>query len=171
MTAVFAPSTFLVTPRPAPPRQNLPDLHISNVRWGVPLMRPLTGKRGSKRVGLEYERRVHDVMTAIYGTNYVMSPPILYTLRGHRKMAIPDGILRLQDVLWILEVKLGHTERVWEQLMERYVPLVRALEPGRRIRAVEVCRSYDPAVNVPHTLITSLHSGCSPGLEVMQWKI
>ena len=78
-------------------------------------------------------------------------------MAAHRHFAIPDGILRLDGTVIVIEVKLCHTVAVWPQLMERYAPLVRVLTPGAPLRTVEVCRSYDPAVNVPHTVIESLH--------------
>jgi hypothetical protein len=173
---VWQSDTFLPCQRPSPARRfsHAADLHIANVRWGTPLVRPLTRPRGAKKAGILYERKVQDVLMAIYGTLYEPSPVINYTLRGVRKAAIPDGILRLGDVAWIVEVKLAHTVRVWEQLMDRYVPLVRALEPQRRIRAVEVCRTYDPHVVMPgpHALIHSLHKSAPLGaLEVLQWRI
>jgi len=173
--AVWRTDTFLHSPRRHPIARPLesPNPHISNVRWGSPLVRPLTRPRGAKKAGILYERKVQDVLIAIYGTAYEPSPVINYVLYGHRKAAIPDGILRLGAELWIIEVKLAHTVRVWEQLMDRYVPLVRALEPQRRIRAVEVCRSYDPAILMPgpHDLIKSLHKPSTGALEVLQWRI
>jgi len=119
-----------------------------------------------------YERRVLDVLSAIYGEHFRPSPAIEYVRRGKRRLAIPDGLLYFDDHLVVVEVKLAHTELVWDQLIERYRPLVRLLHPHLKVRTVEICRSYDPAVNVPHSLITSLHSGAArPGLEVMQWRI
>lgn len=89
-------------------------------------------------------------------------------------MAIPDGVLVLPEWTVIVEVKLAHTEAVWEQLMERYLPLVKCLTSAP-LRGVEICRSYDPAIPLPgrHTLIDSLHRppGCAGDLEVMQWRI
>jgi hypothetical protein len=179
MTGVWRSDTFL-SPPPRCPIVFKPSPDLENVRWGVPLKRPLTRPRGAKKAGILYERKVQDVLMAIYAAAYEPSPVIQYTLRGVRKAAIPDGILRIGDTLWIIEVKLAHTVRVWEQLMDRYVPLVRALEPQRRIRAVEVCRSYDPAVILPgpHALTTSLHRsaprsgrGGDHSLEVLTWRI
>jgi hypothetical protein len=49
---------------------------------------------------------------------------------------------------------------------------VRLLHPHLKVRTVEICRSYDPAINIPHSLITSLHSApAKVPLEVMQWRI
>jgi hypothetical protein len=129
--------------------------------------------RGAKLAGLRYEQRVADVLTAIYGGRFVRSPRILYRKAGRLTCAVPDGILYWRDTPIIIEVKLAHTETVWEQLMSRYLPLVTRLHGRQPVRAVEVCRSYDPAIDVPHMLITSLHKPApiGPSLEVLQWRI
>jgi hypothetical protein len=114
---------------------------------------------------------VSDVLSAIYGSEYRPSPTIQYSRFGRRHFAIPDGILYWRDFAIVVEVKLAHTETVWDQLIEKYRPLVRLLHPTLKVRTVEICRSYDPAISIPHTVITSLHSGCSPGLEVLWWRI
>jgi len=129
-------------------------------------------RRGQKKVGLDYERRVQDVLGAIYGERFLRSPVIRYRQNGAARRAIPDGLLYLDDSVIITEVKLSHTEDVWEQLIERYLPLVEILCPHHRVRAVEICRSYDPARSaIPHTLITSLHHKPHNGLEVLRWRI
>lgn len=181
---VFDPQVFLPPP---PPRQSAgscrlrpvrisgaraPESFATNVRFAQESPPPQTLKaRGVKKVGLAYERRVIDVLSAIYGDQFVTSPMIYYSRHGKPQRAIPDGLLYLHDTVCIIEVKLAHTAAVWEQLMERYVPLVTLLHVQSPVRAIEVCRSYDPAIDVPHTLITSLHSGCAPGLEVLRWRI
>jgi hypothetical protein len=172
MNGVFDASVFDVT-APTKPRGAGVHALFSNVRWTDAFVRSgAVRPRGAKRAGLDYERKVIDVLAAIYGTSFTPAPVIRYSMRRASMAAIPDGILRLADEIFILEVKLAHTERVWEQLMERYLPLVRVLEPQRRVRTVEICRSYDPAVQLPgpHTKIESLHKPGS-GLEVLQWRI
>jgi len=160
-----------------------PSTSYRNVRWSdAASVMPFQRKRhhGAKKLGVEYEQRVCDVLEAIYGEAFVRAPAIRYFTNNGPKAAILDGLLRLDDQVLIIEVKLAHTERVWEQLMDRYLPLVGALEPGATIRPVEICRSYDPAVRLPglHTLITSIHEnglwpGRAPcvGLEVLRWRI
>lgn len=173
--SVFEPTTFMVTPRSCPPASWAGAAQdgrgYTDVRWstGPPGHRP--GRpRGAKLEGLKYERKVHDVLSAIYGSKYTPSPVIQYQRRNRRRRAIPDGILRCDGQIYILEVKLSHTVDVWEQLMDRYAPLVAILEPGTRLRTVEVCRYYDPALPIPHTKISSLHRP-GTGLEVLQWRI
>jgi hypothetical protein len=178
MTPVFDPGTFLLRPRgnPAswPGRDNSGGgvRRYTNVRWSPPIERSQVRKTvGVKRVGLDYERKVLDVLSAIYGDKFVCAPAIRYEYRRKSRLAIPDGILRLsRENIIIVEVKLSHTLEVWEQLVERYATLVRSLERGATVRTVEVCRYYNPDIPVPHTLTQSLHRP-GTGLEVMQWKL
>lgn len=146
---------------------------FSNVRWSHRSPPAPRARRGVKRLGIAYERRVLDVLTAIYGWSFKPSPIIDYTDQdGRPTFAIPDGVLWVDGWVIVIEVKLAHTANVWPQLMDKYLPLVKMLEPRTRIRTVEVCRSYDPGVLLPgpHTLIGSLHRD-GRGLEVLQWKI
>src|SRR4249919_2744922 len=125
---VWSADTFLVKPRAAPP--SVPDsrVYATHVQLAAaPRLLAAARPRGVKRLGLMYERRVIDVLSAIYGSRFVPSPSILYTRHGRMHRAIPDGLLYLNGVAIITEVKLAHTEAVWEQLMERYRPLVRLL--------------------------------------------
>ena len=127
---------------------------------------------------MAFEQRVVDVLSAIYGVAFEPAPTIRYRRHGVPQSAILDGLLRLPNETVVIEVKLRHTERVWEQLIERYGPLVRQLEAGR-VRLVEICRSFDPAVAIPCRRITSLHEGhacvpapeAQPRLEVLTWRI
>jgi len=172
---VFDADTFLTHPRPAAPLPPDAKVYAHDVKIveTPPLLRAARRPRGVKKLGLAYEQRVLDVLEAVYGDLcFLRSPCIQYWRDGKRRYAIPDGLLYL-DPAWfvVIEVKLAHTELVWDQLMERYRPLAKLIHPALKVRTVEICRSYDPAIPVPHSLITSLHSGCSPGLEVMQWRI
>jgi hypothetical protein len=173
--SVFNANTF-IPPACSAPFIRRSDFYATNVRFSREGVPPQTLRaRGVKKMGLAYERRVLDVFVAIYGSRFVVSPMIYYTsLEGQQHRAIPDGLLyphgNLSEV-WIIEVKLAHTEMVWDQLIERYLPLIQILHPGARVRTIEVCRSYDPAVPVPHNLIASLHEQSAGGLEVMKWKI
>jgi len=124
-------------------------------------------------MGLWYEQKVHDVLSAIYDERYWQSPAILFRdLYGLRR-AIPDGLLAIDDYLVIVEVKYTHCELAWWQLKRLYSPLLVTLYPGRHIRHVEICRSYDPSVVFPgsHGLVTSLHALPEVGVGVIQWRI
>ena len=171
---MFDPSTFLAPlPEARPLRASSARFAPRDVRWVDTAPRASRHVKGARREGLRYERRVTDVLSAIYGAAFRGSPVIGYWSRGKYHHAIPDGILALPSWTIIVEVKLAHTEAVWEQLMERYLPLIKCLTYAP-LRTVEVCRSYDPAVPLggPHTVIESLHRPPPrPGLEVLRWRI
>lgn len=132
------------------------------------------GRTYAQKEGLRYEQKVHDVLGAIYGSDYTPSPSILYRDRRGLHRAIPDGTLRIgANLLVVIEVKLTHTERAWWQLIRLYVPLLsRLVPPGTRIAPVEICRSYDPSVVLPYgQLITSLHKPPLGGLGILEWRL
>jgi len=165
---VFLPERPLAGARPAVQRPSFTDVY-----WSAPVSWKTRNRyKGSQKAGLQYEQRVVDVLTAIYGGCFVRSPTIRYKYRSKPKAAVLDGLLHLGPETLIVEVKLSHTERVWEQLMVRYRLLVTKLLPSQRIRTVEICRSYDPSIQLPgeYRRITSLHRP-GHGLEVLQWKI
>lgn len=159
---------------PRPPRGFRP-IHgaLSNVRFGgeVPLNR---GKSYSQKAGIAYEERVHDVLSAIYGSAYRVTPSILFQESRRLRRAIPDGLLHLGTTLVLIEVKLSHTEKAWWQLRRLYGPLCAALAvPGTTIQYAEICRSYDPEVAFPepHDVVTSLHKLPLNRVGVLQWRI
>lgn len=145
----------------------------SNVRFGG-TPRTARGHTASQKLGLAYEQKVIDVLSAIYAEDFRSAPSILYEDRTGTRMAIPDGILRLGSTLVVVEVKLTHTERAWWQLNRLYAPLLAALcIRGVRLSTVEICRSYDPSVTFPgpSEVVSSLHS-LRPGITgILPWKL
>lgn len=159
---------------PRPPRGFRPLRGtISDVRFGGTSPVNL-GRTGAQKEGLRYEQRVHDVLSAIYGTHYRPTPSILFRDISGMRRAIPDGLLRIENLCVLIEVKLTHTERAYWQLKRLYEPLLtRLVVPGTRIVCVELCRSYDPAVSFPgpHVVIDSLHRAPFDAVGVLQWRI
>ena len=160
--------------RLAPPRGFRP-LHgpVSDVQFGgrIPFHK---GNSQAQKLGLAYERRVHDVLENIYVDKFRATPSILYRDKKSRlRRAIPDGLLEFPDYLLAIEIKLTHTEKAWWQLVKLYQPLLQNLYPGRRVLLVEICRSYDPAVQfpLPHKLIHSLRDVPLFQIGVLEWKI
>lgn len=146
---------------------------VSNVRFGgeVPHNR---GYTAAQREGLRYEQRVHDVLSALYQANYRASPAILFEDRTGLRRAIPDGLLRIENYLVVVEIKLSHTERAWWQLNRLYAPLLAQLvNPGTAIHTVEICRSYDPEIRFPgpFSVAKSLHKLQPNVTGIIQWKI
>lgn len=144
-----------------------------NVRFGG-TPRVARGHTAAQRDGLRYERRVIDVLSAIYGADFRAGPSILYEDRTGCRMAIPDGILRIRHTLVVIEVKLSHTEKAWWQLKRLYAPLLaQMVVSGTPIATAEICRSYDPSVAFPGpaALTTSLHTLDPAVTGILQWKL
>ena len=145
----------------------------TNVRFGGTPRAPC-GHTAAQKLGLAYEQRVIDVLEAIYGDNFRAAPSILYEDRSGTRMAIPDGILRIDSSLVVIECKLSHCEKAWWQLTRLYAPLLlRLAVPGTRISTVEVCRTFDPAITFPGpaVLIESLHRIPHHMTGILPWKL
>lgn len=143
----------------------------SSVRFGgdVPHNR---GRTYAQKLGLRYEQKVHDVLSAIYQSRYRASQSILFEDRTGLRRAIPDGLLELPDRLVIVEIKYSHCELAWWQLNRLYAPLVLRLIP-RPIYVCEIVHSFDPDVKWPgpQVLVDSLHKLPMNGTGVLQWKL
>lgn len=107
----------------------------------------------AQKIGLRYERKVHDELARRYEASYGPSQWISFKVgRGFDvRWAQPDGLLLNYEagLITIIEVKIRHTERAWWQLRELYEPLVAFLFPSWRVALCEVCRSFDPSVAWP----------------------
>lgn len=167
------PSVRRAQPPARPPRGFRPlSGEPTNVRFGGTVPEKV-GRTRAARMGLAYERRVHDVLSSIYGESYRHDTPILYSDRRGARRAIPDGILSLGRTTVVIEVKLSHTERAWWQLRRLYLPLLRCLLPAtQRVVGVELCCNFDPELRWPEafTILKSLHTTPSE-LGVLQWRI
>lgn len=88
---------------------------------------------------------------------YQASRQFTFRDEGGFRSIIPDGYLLYDDMIdtrmTIFEIKSRHTSDAWWQLEKLYKPVLKEWlkSQGRRpvIRLVEVCRSFDPAVNFP----------------------
>lgn len=117
----------------------------------------------AQRRGVRYERIVQKELEARHGIEYLPSPWIRYTLSdGRDRYCQPDGLLIRPDVgtITIVEVKLSHTERAFEQLFNLYLPVVKCLIAGAQKRVCgepaawkflccEVTRFVDCAISIP----------------------
>lgn len=143
----------------------------SSVRFGgeVPHNR---GRTYAQKLGLRYEQKVHDVLSAIYGSSFRPAPSILFEDRTGLRRAIPDGILDLDTRVVIVEVKYSHCELAWWQLKKLYLPLVLRLV-SKPIHLCEIVHSYDPDVvwPEPHRVTSSLHRLPVGEVGVVQWKL
>lgn len=143
-----------------------------NVRFsGEPAPRN-RGHTQAQKMGLRYEQKVHDVLSAIYEAQFTPSPCILFEEGTRLRRAIPDGILMLGNCVVVVEVKYTHTEFAWWQLKRLYEPLITRIYPGKTIRCVEVCHTYDPGtIFHAHRLVESLHALPETDVGVIQWKL
>lgn len=142
----------------------------SLVRFGGTVPRP-GGGSAAKRMGLAYEQRIHDVLSAIYGRDYRPHPSMLYEDRGGLRRAIPDGLLWIAPRFVLVEIKYSHCELAWWQLNRLYLPLLTKILHAP-VECVEVCRLYDPSVTFPpHAVIESLHRVPRGVTGVLQWRI
>lgn len=114
----------------------------------------------AQQAGLRYELAVHRALLRDF-TTYLPAPWISYTLHGRRIWCQPDGLLFNPNdgIITIVEIKLHHTDDAFDQLINRYLPLVQAFFPPRlwRYRICEVCRWYDPHTRTaatPHMVQT-----------------
>lgn len=143
----------------------------SSVRFGgeVPHNR---GRTYAQKLGLRYEQKVQDVLSAIYAQNFRPAASILFEDRTGLRRAIPDGLLDLGDCIVIVEIKYSHCELAWWQLKKLYLPLVLRLI-AKPIHLCEIVHTYDPDVSwpEPHGLCASLHRLPVGEVGVIQWKL
>lgn len=162
------------TPTKPPRGIYIPQGPISDVRVGN-ILPPSSGRTTAQRMGIAFEIRVQDVLSAIYGDQFFCNVPILFEDRRGLHRCIPDGVLRLSpSSIAIIEIKLRHTERAYWQLEKLYKPVLRKMvTPGSRVYTVEICRSYDPDEVWPgvHEVVKSLHRLSLDRTGVLQWQI
>lgn len=115
------------------------------------------GNGARQKLGLRYERKVHQRLSDRFGIGYIPSPWFAYGLSsGEVKYCQPDGIL-LFDQRWIclcIEVKYTHTSDAYWQLENCYVPVLSAfVGRGWKIATCEVVKWYDPSIQFPRKLV------------------
>lgn len=133
------------------------------------------GHTEAQKIGLRYERCVHEELSRRYEGNYGPSQWISFKCgRGFDvRWAQPDGLLLNFDaaLICIVEIKIRHSERAWWQLRQLYEPLVSFLFPSWRVALCEVCRSYDPAVAWPEPVRFGEPAKAEPGvISVYPWE-
>jgi hypothetical protein len=90
----------------------------------------------------------------------------------------PDGLLEVNNLLIIVEIKVNFSSDAWWQLRKLYEPVVKcALKPSRLALAI-VCRSFDPVVPFPERpfILPAVGALCGrpewdyTRIGVVQWK-
>lgn len=105
----------------------------------------------AQRAGIAYEKKVLAMLSERFGL-FLSHLPFRFTAEFGTERCIPDGIILSpgdRSLLTVVEVKHRHTADAWFQLKQLYLPVVRAAFPRHRIQLLEICKCYDPAVNLP----------------------
>lgn len=135
---------------------------------------PFAGKTGNRRsaaqrAGLRYEAKALKHLDQVLPL-FLSHLPFCFLAEYGAERCIPDGVAissRDRSLLTLIEIKHRHSADAWFQLKYLYWPVVRAAFPRHRIQLLEVCGSYDPAVNVPdrQTYVDDLLSYVEKGGE------
>lgn len=135
----------------------------------------------AQKAGIRYERKVQAELSKLFGEGYEASPWFKFQEYGARavRWCQPDGLLVLEDLTAIFEVKIRTMASAWWQLSHLYAPVIdKALRP-QRLALVQIFRSFDPAVLLPgpHTLLPTLSLevlyGVPPGrvIQTCVWRL
>jgi hypothetical protein len=112
--------------------------------------------RGAKGQGLRYEARVQSHFGRTFGDFYLPGPWFSYRTKFYPNQwnyAQPDGLLFdfERGQLTILEMKYTHTSDAYFQLIDKYLPLMRAFL-GTELWSFATCEVvwwYDKAIAFP----------------------
>jgi hypothetical protein len=110
------------------------------------------GDTASQKAGLRYERYLQEYLCKEFN-GYIPGPYIHFMDRDGARTCQPDGILFQDSDIFIFEMKYQHMPEAWWQLERLYAPLVRQMYPDKKVSCVEVCRSYDPAMQFPCEIV------------------
>lgn len=114
-----------------------------------PFAVPARRRKGRRRSGELYERRVQTWLSEEFGPAYLPSPWFYFRAVGEDRVrwAQPDGLLFdfTSGTITIIEVKLQHTAAAWWQVKWLYHPLVAHVFPPDlwRYAFVEVVKWFD----------------------------
>ncbi len=125
-------------------------------------------RTGARAEGSRYERRVHTALLGKYRDYYVEGPWIAYRREGPGRrinFCQPDGLYIdiKKGLIVIIEVKLKHGMKAWEQLNELYFPCITHIFKDFEIRLIEVVKWFDPVISPALNLglCRSIHD-CAP---------
>jgi len=128
-------------------------------------------RTGARANGERFERRVHATLLERYPDKYIEAPWIAYRHHrtGHRvRFCQPDGLYIdiKKGLLVIIEAKLKHGSKAWEQLNDLYYPCIAKIMEGGKlfeIRLIEVVKWFDPLTfrERPTALCSHIHE-CAP---------
>lgn len=87
----------------------------------------------AKRAGILYQGKVNRLFEQFYGFQYIAEPWFEYSIQEQKKLCSPDGLFidLHRGRIVIVEVKLSHTAVAFQQLRNKYLPILQAaLSPG-----------------------------------------
>jgi hypothetical protein len=119
-------------------------------RAGLASQKPIRGKSAAQNAGLRYEAKVLGRLNLEWET-FLPQVPFRFTSDFVSELCILDGIIFRPPAreLILVEVKSRHTADAWFQLRYLYHPVVSVAFPGWGIRLLEICKSYEPGVQLP----------------------
>lgn len=116
-------------------------------------------KGNAQKAGHRFEKQVLDSLQKNFTDRLIFGVPLSFQESGSKNgfyqrpsTAIPDGLLLSRDkrILLIIECKLRHSTDAWFQLNRFYLPILRrAVGNSLILRALEICKYYDPGVRLP----------------------
>lgn len=127
-------------------RAPISRVRVTSFPWNIPFRSSFSA---AQRAGVRYEELVREHLLLLFKGDYRPSPQIRFTSDGESRMCVPDGVLIREPVAFVFEIKSRHTDQAWWQLRRLYAPVVAELPFIRRVVCIEVCRSFDPAVEWP----------------------
>jgi hypothetical protein len=139
--------------------------------------RTTEAKRGAKRRGVLYERKIFPRLLE-YLPKTLVHPWFKYGKSGSRSYLQPDAICDREWDVWLFEIKYTHTLDAFWQMTRYYEPIV-AKCFGKPVRKIEIVNSFDPDVKFPMPLTVSLEpeeffsrkSYDLGTIEVIRWKL
>ena len=127
----------------------------------------------AKKWGREYEAKAQAALARDFGDAYRANPWIEFRdARGARRICQPDGVLRINGRVFLIEIKVRHCVDAWQQLRLLYEPVLRKIHPRDSIACVELTRRYDPAVVFPEParVIERISDACAGAFSVCEWR-
>ena len=102
--------------------------------------------KGSKRAGQLFEQRVHRRFLKEWRGQYVNGPWIRFEgPQCGTRHCQPDGLLfdPWAGRIVVVECKISHTYRAWDQINRLYMPVVQAMFPDWEVAGVEVFKFFN----------------------------
>lgn len=106
------------------------------------------GNTAARELGLRFERKVLDEIGADFPI-FWRQPKVRFFDDSGMRLCIPDAVAREGDDIIVIEVKIQHMPEAWWQLERLYRPVLETHFKPRRLRALEIVQSFDPAMPFP----------------------